>query len=203
MYVIVVGCGKVGSNLAKELADEGHDIVIIDNDPEKFRQLGTGFNGKTVVGVPVDEDILRKAGIEKADAVAAVTPDENMNVMVSQIAKEVFKVPRVIPRVYDPDRDLIFQQLGLNTMCITSLAVARVKSILTQKSGDIWNTFGHKNVSFKYVTPDNKFIGNMVKNIGTAGKFLIFGIVRDDDFFLAYPELKIEKSDTLVIAEYV
>lgn len=203
MYIIVVGCGKVGSNLAKELADEGHDVVIIDNDPEKFRQLGTGFNGKTVIGVPVDEDILRKAGIEKADAVAAVTPDENMNVMVSQIAKEIFKVPRVIPRIYDPDRDLVFQQLGLNTMCITALAVARVKSILTQKSGDIWHTFGHKNVSFKYVAPDKKFIGNMIKNIDTAGKFLIFGVVRDDDFSLAYPGLKIEKSDTLVIAEYV
>jgi trk system potassium uptake protein len=146
MYIIVVGCGKVGSNLAKELSIENNDVVVIDNDPEKFKLLGSGFNGKTVLGVALDEDILRQAGIENADAVAAVTPDENMNVMVCQIAKEIFKVPRVIPRVYDPDRDLIFQQLGLNTMCLTTLAVAHVKKILSQKSGDIWGTFGNKSI---------------------------------------------------------
>ena len=202
MYIIIVGCGKVGSNLAKELSVNNHDVVVIDSDPDKFSQLGSGFNGKTILGVPIDEDILLEAGIEKADAVAAVSPDENMNIMVSQIAKEIFHVPRVIPRVYDPDRDIFFQQLGLNTMCLTSIAVAHVKKILEQKSGDIWHTFGNKNIGFRYLQPDSKIIGMNIKNI-SVDNYLIFGIVRDEEFLLANPNTRINREDKLVIAEYV
>jgi trk system potassium uptake protein len=202
MYIIIVGCGKVGSNLAKELSVNNHDVVVIDSDPDKFSQLGSGFNGKTILGVPIDEDILLEAGIEKADAVAAVSPDENMNIMVSQIAKEIFHVPRVIPRVYDPDRDIFFQQLGLNTMCLTSIAVAHVKKILEQKSGDIWHTFGNKNIGFRYLQPDIKIIGKNIKDI-PVGNYLIFGIVRDEEFLLAKPDTRINREDMLVIAEYV
>ena len=202
MYVIIVGCGKVGSNLAKELSVNNHDVVVIDSDPDKFSQLGSGFNGKTILGVPVDENILLEAGIEKADAVAAVSPDENLNIMVSQIAKEVFHVPRVIPRVYDPERDIFFQQLGLNTMCLTGIAVAHVKKILEQKSGDIWHTFGNKNIGFRYIQPDSKIIGMNVKNI-SVDNYLIFGIIRDEEFLLANPNTRINREDKLVIAEYV
>lgn len=202
MYIIIVGCGKVGSNLAKELSVNNHDVVVIDSDPDKFTQLGSGFNGKTILGVPIDEDILLEAGIEKADAVAAVSPDENMNIMVSQIAKEIFHVPRVIPRVYDPDRDIFFQQLGLNTMCLTGIAVAHVKKILEQKSGDIWHTFGNKNIGFRYLQPDPKIIGRNIKDI-SVDNYLIFGIVRDEEFLLAKPDIRINREDMLVIAEYI
>ncbi len=202
MYIIVVGCGKVGSNLAKELSLNNHDVVVIDSDPDKFSQLGSGFNGKTLLGVPIDEDILIEAGIDKADAVAAVSPDENMNIMVSQIAKEIYNVPRVIPRVYDPDRDIFFQQLGLNTMCLTGIAVAHVKKILEQKSGDIWHTFGGKNIGFRYIKPDIKNIGLNIKNI-PVNNYMIFGVVRDEEFILANPNMRINKEDMLVIAEYV
>jgi trk system potassium uptake protein TrkA len=202
MYIIIVGCGKVGSNLAKELSVNNHDVVVIDSDPDKFSQLGSGFNGKTILGVPIDEDILLEAGIEKADAVAAVSPDENINIMVSQIAKEIFHVPRVIPRIYDPDRDIFFQQLGLNTMCLTGIAVAHVKKILEQKSGDIWHTFGNKNIGFRYLQPDSKIIGMNIKNI-SVDNYLIFGIVRDEEFLFANPDIRITNGDMLVIAEFV
>ncbi len=202
MYIIIVGCGKVGSNLAKELSINNHDVVVIDSDPDKFSQLGSGFNGKTILGIPIDEDILLEAGIDKADAVAAVSPDENMNIMVSQIAKEIFHVPRVIPRVYDPDRDIFFQQLGLNTMCLTGIAVAQVKKILDQKSGDVWHTFGSKNIGFRYIKPEQKIIGTSIKNI-PVNNYLIFGIIRDEEFLLANPDTRINKEDMLVIAEYV
>lgn len=202
MYIIIVGCGKVGSNLAKELSLNNHDVVVIDSDPNKFTQLGSGFNGKTVLGVAIDEDILLQAGIEKADAVAAVSPDENMNIMVSQIAKEIYKVPRVIPRIYDPDRDIFFQQLGLNTMCLTSLAVAHVKKILEQKLGDIWHTFGSKSIGFRYIDPENKFVGRMIKDISVS-TYIIFGIIKENEFILANPNYRINKDDKLIIAEYV
>jgi len=201
MYIIVVGCGKVGSNLAKELSMNNHDVVVIDNDPEKFTQLGSGFNGKTILGIPIDEEILLQAGIEKADALAAVSPDENMNIMVCQIAKEIYKIPRVIPRVYDPDRDIFFQQLGLNTMCLTSLAVAHVKKILEQKSGDIWHTFGNKNITFRYMKPDNKSIGKLIKDLPVTD-YLIFAVIREEEFVFASPNYRVNKSDMLVVAEY-
>ena len=202
MYIIIVGCGKVGSNLAKELSLNDHDVVVIDNDPEKFTQLGSGFNGKTVLGVPIDEDILIQAGIEKADALAAVSPDENMNIMVSQIAKELYNVPRVIPRIYDPERDIFFQSLGLNTMCLTTLAVSHVKKALEKTSGEIWHTFGHKSIGLKFQQADAKYIGRLIKDINSSS-FIIFGIIRDDEFFLADPGLKIIRDDLIVIAEYI
>jgi trk system potassium uptake protein len=202
VYIIIAGCGKVGSNLAKELSLNNHDVVVIDSDPEKFTQLGSGFNGKTVLGVPIDEVILIQAGIEKADALAAVSPDENMNIMVSQIAKELFKVPRVIPRIYDPERDNFFQELGLNTMNLTTLAVSHVKKALEKTSGEIWHTFGHKSIGLKFHNPDIKYLGKFVKDINTDS-FIIFGIIRDDEFFLADSSFKISKEDIIVIAEYV
>jgi len=201
MYIIVVGCGKVGSNLAKELSMNNHDVVVIDSDPEKFTQLGSGFNGKTILGIPIDEEILLQAGIEKADALAAVSPDENMNIMVCQIAKEIYKIPRVIPRVYDPDRDIFFQQLGLNTMCLTSLAVAHAKKILEQKSGDIWHTFGNKNITFRYIKPDNGSIGKLIKDLPVTN-YLIFAVIKEEEFVLASPNYKVNKDDMLVVAEY-
>lgn len=133
MYIIIVGCGKVGSRLAKTLADDNHDVVVIDSEPDNFSQLGSGFNGMTVTGVPLDVDVLKDAGIEKADALAAVTQDDNMNVTVSQIAKEIFNVPKVITRVYDPDRELVIQQLGLTTMSPVTLAVTQVKNVLNER----------------------------------------------------------------------
>ena len=203
MYVIIAGCRKVGSNLAKVLSEENHDVVVVDNDSESFNQLGSGFNGVTITGIPIDEDVLRNAGIEKADALAAVTSDDNMNLMISQIAKKIFNVPRVITRVYDPERDIVFQQLGLTTMCPTTLAVAQVKSVLDQKKRELWHSFGNKNVGFEYIQPNAKMIGKLIKAINIDEQSYVFGIVKDGEFIFARPEIRIDSSDTLLIAKYV
>ena len=105
MQIIVIGCGKVGSKLAQVLSEEGHGVVVVDNENKAFKSLDSSFNGITVTGVPIDQDVLRQAGIETADAIAAVTPDDNVNIMVCQIAKEIFKVPCVLARIYNPARE--------------------------------------------------------------------------------------------------
>jgi len=130
MYMIIAGCRKVGSNLAAALAQGNHDVVVIDSDPDNFALLGSGFNGLTITGMPIDEDVLRSAGIEKADALAAVSNDDNMNAMISQIATDIFHVPRVITRVYDPEREMVFNKIGLTTICPTTLAVEKIKDFL-------------------------------------------------------------------------
>lgn len=203
MYIIVVGCGKVGSRLARALSDDNHDVVVIDSDPDNFSQLGSGFNGITISGVPLDEDILKGAGIERADALAAVTQDDNMNITVSEIAKEIFNVPRVITRVYDPDRELITQQLGLTVMCPVNLSVAQVKNILNQKEDGMCNSFGGKTVNFRFLPPDDEYIGKYIKNLDMRNDSTIFGVIKDEEFQFANPGVRIDSGDTLVIAEYV
>lgn len=201
MYIIIAGCGKVGSNLAKALSSENHDVVIIDSDAENFAQLGTGFNGMMLSGVPIDQDVLIAAGIEKADALAALTPDDNMNVMISQIAKKLFNVPRVITRVYDPERDVVFQQLGLTTMCPTTLAVAQVKNSLNQSEQGIWHSFGNKNVNFTFEKACKEHVGKSVKTIKNSS--MVFGVLKDGEFMFAQGDVRIECGDVLVIANYV
>lgn len=137
MYIIIAGCRKVGSNLAIVLSQANHDVVVIDSDPENFKLLGSGFNGLTITGMPIDEDVLRSAGIEAADALAAVSNDDNMNVMISQIATNLFHVPRVITRVYDPEREIVFNRLGLHTICPTTLAVEKIKDYLVRQESEL------------------------------------------------------------------
>ncbi|KPU43776.1 Trk system potassium uptake protein TrkA [Oxobacter pfennigii] len=203
MHIIVIGCNKVGSNLAKALSEEGHDVVVIDSNPENFDQLGSGFNGITISGVPLDEDILRSAGIERANVLAAVTPDDNMNVVVSQIARDIFNVPRAITRVYDPERSLVFQQMGFTTICPTNLVVAQVKNIISQSSSSIWQSFGNKDVSLRYTAPDKKFIGKFIKSIVPNYNSFIFGVIKGNEFIFATPNLKVDDGDTMVVAEYL
>ncbi len=128
MHIIIVGCGRVGSQLAQMLAAEGHDIVIIDKNPKAFKRLGSAFNGVTITGVGFDPDVLKRAGIEKADAVCAVTNGDNTNIMVGQIAKRIHNVPKVIARIYDPERAHIYKNFGLDTICTTTIGANLIKN---------------------------------------------------------------------------
>jgi trk system potassium uptake protein TrkA len=119
MYVIIAGCGRVGSSMARRLADEGHDVVVIDDDRRSFDLLGEDFPGQRIVGAAIDWDVLRKAGIEGADAFAAVTDGDNTNIVCALIAQRAFEVPCSVARVYDPRRARAFARLGLRTVCPT------------------------------------------------------------------------------------
>ncbi|MEA5049566.1 MAG: NAD-binding protein [Eubacteriales bacterium] len=130
MYIIIAGCGKIGANLVKKLSSDGHDVVVIDPNEENFAQLESGTNCLTVAGMPIDEDVLKNAGIERADALCAVTSDDNVNIMTAQIAKQLYHVPFVVTRVYDPDKDEVLRQMGLCTVCPTMLTVARIGELL-------------------------------------------------------------------------
>ena len=106
MNVLIIGCGKVGSHLADTLCQLGHDVSIIALNRENFDLLSDDFSGLTIQGVPIDLDILRQAGIEECDALAAVTEDDNTNIMVCQIAREIFNVPKIVARIFDPLREV-------------------------------------------------------------------------------------------------
>jgi trk system potassium uptake protein TrkA len=121
MYVVIMGCGRVGARLANLLADAGHEVTILDVNSQAFWRLGPDFKGTSLVGNGIDVDILRRAGIERADAFVACTQGDNRNIMASQIARHIFKVPKVVTRVYDPIRQDTFADLGLETISPTVL----------------------------------------------------------------------------------
>jgi trk system potassium uptake protein len=122
--IVIVGCGRVGSTLARRMAEEGHEVSIVDENMPAFARLGEEFGGQMVVGSGIDEEVLRRAGIEQADCFASVTNGDNRNIMAAQIAKEVFKVGRVITRIYDPIRADVYRELGLETICPTTIGAA-------------------------------------------------------------------------------
>ena len=121
MKIVILGCGRVGSTLATMLDRAGHTVSVIDYSAESFQRLHPDFGGTTIVGNGVDEEVLVRAGIKEADAFAAVTNGDNRNIMASQIAKEIFKVKKVICRIYDPIREETYHELGLETISPTKV----------------------------------------------------------------------------------
>jgi trk system potassium uptake protein TrkA len=119
MYVIIAGCGRVGSGIAKTLTAEGHDVAVIDEDPGSFELLGEDFSGRFVTGQAIDWEVLREAGIEGADAFVAVTDGDNTNIVCAQIAQKGFEVKCAVARVYDPWRAELFSESGVRTVCPT------------------------------------------------------------------------------------
>lgn len=132
MNILIVGCGKVGSQLAQSLSRRGHAVAIVDRNHQSFDQLGDDFSGYTVEGIPIDTEVLRQAGIEGCDILVAVTNDDNVNLMVAQVAKEIFGVPKVLTRIYDPRRRDVFSQFGLHTICPTSITTDTILSIIEE-----------------------------------------------------------------------
>lgn len=131
MKVVIMGCGRVGATLAQQLDASGHTVSIIDRNSDSFARLGSSFGGQMVLGTGIDEDVLRQAGIEQADAFVAVTNGDNTNAMSAQIAKMVFRVPHVVARMYDPIRDETYKTLGLETVSPTNIGVQRIKEMIS------------------------------------------------------------------------
>jgi trk system potassium uptake protein TrkA len=123
MRVVILGCGRVGAGLARLLVRQGHQVTVVDKDPDSFYRLGDDFQGNMVRGLGIDADVLEEAGIRDADAFLAVTSGDNSNVMAAQMAKELYNVPRVLCRVYDPVRAHAYQEMGIQTICPTTLGI--------------------------------------------------------------------------------
>ena len=140
--VIVVGCGRVGSQLASMLSDNGANVCVIDLKADAFANLGRNFNGSTVQGVGFDEDTLVKAGVDECDVMAAVTQSDNANLMCAEVATRLFDVPHAIARLYNPDHERAYMQLGLDYVCGTSLVAEDVFSKIVSGHGSHLDTFG-------------------------------------------------------------
>jgi trk system potassium uptake protein TrkA len=116
VHVVIMGCGRVGSTLARSLEERNHTVAVIDSEPDSFRRLGPGFNGDKVTGYGFDQEVLEKAGIRRADAFAAVSSGDNSNIIAARVARETFGIDQVVARIYDPGRAEVYQRLGITTV---------------------------------------------------------------------------------------
>jgi len=130
MKVVIMGCGRVGAELASMLDQEGHAVIVLDVNPDSFRRLPHDFGGTRVVGNGIDQEVLARMGVSEADAFVAVTQGDNRNVMAAQMAKHLFGVPRAVCRIYDPIREEIYHDLGLETISPTKVGARLLKEVL-------------------------------------------------------------------------
>lgn len=135
MKVLIMGCGRVGAMLATNLDSEGHDVAVLDVDEYAFRRLGASYRGKRVVGNGIDQDVLRRMNVDRIDIFVAATQGDNRNIMACQIAKYLFGVPRVLCRIYDPIREEIFNELGLETISPTKVGAALLREHILSPVG--------------------------------------------------------------------
>jgi trk system potassium uptake protein len=116
VHVVIMGCGRVGSTLARSLEDRDHTVSVIDSNPDAFRRLGPSFSGTKVTGIGFDQGVLDRAGIDTADAFAAVSSGDNSNIIAARVARETFGIQQVVARIYDPGRAEVYQRLGITTV---------------------------------------------------------------------------------------
>ena len=196
MYVVIIGCGRLGSNLARDLADMGNDVAIVDKYQEDLDRLGSGFNGQRIKGVEFDEDVLTEAGIDKAQVFLAMTPDDNINIMAAQIAKNIFQVPRVIARIFDPEREEIYKRLGLETISPTELAADIIKSRLMEEGLNILMAIDN-NVSIVEV-PLEIPVSKTVEEVQAKYSCVISGVIRLGKFLFPEKGFKMEQGDKMI-----
>lgn len=197
MYVIIVGCGRVGSELARLLSGEGHNVAVIDNNRVSFDRLGTSFNGLTVTGNGFDLDLLRQVEVEKADAFCAVTNGDNTNLISAQVARKIFKVPKVIARIYDPQRAHIYSALGLDIINGTTLfsAMIRDKIIESRFSSYLIESRALGTIEIE-VKPS--LYNKQVQEINLPGELLIAAIRRVDGVLIPEPREIVREGDILL-----
>jgi trk system potassium uptake protein len=135
VHVVIMGCGRVGSTLAHNLESRGHSVAVIDQDSDAFRRLGADFTGVTVTGIGYDRDVLREAGIERADAFAAVSSGDNSNIISARLARETFGVSRVVARIYDAKRAEVYERLGIPTVATVRWTADRILRHLVRDAG--------------------------------------------------------------------
>jgi trk system potassium uptake protein TrkA len=197
-----MGCGRVGSTIAHILEDQGHSVAVIDQDAEAFRKLRPGFKGSRITGIGFDRDVLAEAGIEHADAFAAVSSGDNSNVIAARVARESFNVHRVVARIYDPRRAEVYQRLGIPTVAtVRWTADQMLRRLLPEGSEPLWRDPTGDIVLAEVACCDD-WLGEKVQALEEASGARIAFISRLGDAMIPGPGAVLQEGDVLhVIAE--
>ena len=184
MKIIIIGCGRMGAGLAQTLNLGGHSVTVIDKDPAAFERLGPAFKGQTVVGVGFDRDVLLRAGIERADGLAAVTASDEANAVAARLASQVFRVPRVVARLYDARQAEIYRRLGLQTISPTTWGVHQLADLLCYSPLETVLSLGSGEVDLVETEVPPLLVGRTVNELTVPGEILVVAISRHGTTFL-------------------
>ena len=200
MHVIIMGCGRQGARLAELLEAEDIKITIIDNKSSAFSRLNPKFKGDKVIGTGIDVDVLERAGIKDADVFVAVTNGDNRNLMSAQIAKDVFKVPKVLCRVYDPKRAQLYHDLGLQTVCSTTVGARMFRNLIIGPKVLRSYQLGTGTALAIEVKVGDEVSGKKIKELEIPREFRVCCVVRDEKPIIPEPDFVIKAGDQLFSA---
>jgi len=184
MKLIIIGCGRLGSGLANKLFKEGHEITVVDNNPDAFLELDPSFKGKTIVGIGFDQDVLNKAKIKEVDALIACTSSDDTNALIARLAQNFFRVPKVIARLYDQHKAEIYQSLGIQAVSTTAWGIEKASGILRYGKLDILNTIGDGKVDLIRVEAPVLLEGKTVNELYIEAELQVVTIRRYGNTFI-------------------
>ena len=197
MHIVIMGCGRVGSRIAHTLEDLEHSVAVIDQDPDAFRKLSAGFKGKKITGIGFDRDVLIEAGIEQADAFAAVSSGDNSNVIAARVARESFGVGRVVARIYDPRRAEVYQRLGIPTVATVQwTADQMLRRLLPEGAQPLWRDPTGAIVLAEVAYSDH-WLGEKATTLEEAARSKIAFISRLGEAMLPGPGTVLQEGDVL------
>lgn len=197
MRYVIVGCGRVGSALAKLLDSDGHEVIVVDENAAAFKRLGPKFKGHEVVGTGIDYDVLKRAGAASADGFVAVTNGDNRNIMAALIAQRMFKIKRIVARIYDPPRGQMYRELGVQTVCPTTVGAKLIRDVLIEAPWDSLNFDLGKLTSLSVVVGPAD-AGRRVGEIEEPGRVRIAAVRRSvNDVMVASSDLLLEEGDEI------
>jgi trk system potassium uptake protein TrkA len=197
MKIIIIGCGRWGAGLARSLSQAGHTVTAVDKDSAAFERLGPAYKGQTVVGLGSDRDVLIKAGIERADGLAAVTAGDETNIVVARMAKTVFRVPKVVARLYDPGKAEVYRRLGLQTIAPVSWGVNRMSELLRYSSVETITSLGSGEVDIMEAELPELLVGRTVRDVTVSGEVVVAAISRGGKTFLPTLGTSFQEGDWL------
>lgn len=184
MRIIIVGCGRMGAGLAQTLCMRGHEVTVVDRDPASFERLGPSFRGRTVCGGGIDRETLIKAGIEQADGLSAVTASDEVNVVAARLARQVFRVPKVVARIYDPHKAEIYRRLGLQNISPVTWGINRTMELLCYSRMETVISLGGGEVDVVEVEIPHLLSGRTVNELTVHGEIHVVAVTRRGKTFL-------------------
>ncbi len=200
MKIIVVGCGRLGSGLAQYLSQNGHTVTVIDKDPAAFERLPSFFKGEKVTGVGFDRDVLLQSGIERTDAVIAVTSSDEKNAVIARVANRFFHVPKVVARLYDQRKAEIYKRLGLQAVDPTRWAIDRLAELVCYSPLGTVFSMGNGGVEIVQMEVPSLLVGRKVTELTIPGEIQVISISRGSKTFLPTLGTEFKKRDLACIA---
>jgi trk system potassium uptake protein TrkA len=199
MHVLIMGNGRVGSDLADQLLTGKHDVTVIDKNPEAFYTYPLEDEIKQVVGLGFDRDVLEGAGIREADAFVAVSSGDNSNIASARVALEYYHVPRVVARIYDPRRAEIYERLNIPTVATTKWGVKQIQLMLFHDRKEIRESVGGGDLLRMRIPVPEHLVGKSATSLNVPGKILVAGVSRGGGGFLPTDDSSLQDGDFLVV----